>query len=150
MDDNNNPIIIRPHIVIIIRLSLSSVSKHNMWLYYDWVVNVHSLLPLCLVWSMLSVSLDCPFLIAPVSCVTNVISVSRLSILDCPCVLCDQCCQSPQIVHSWLPLCLVWPMLSVSLDCPFLIAPVSCVTNVVRVPDNIGHTRHRGNQEWTI
>jgi hypothetical protein len=42
-DNNDNPIIIRPHIVftdddndnpIII------VSKHNMWLYYDWVVVV--------------------------------------------------------------------------------------------------------------
>jgi hypothetical protein len=42
-----NPIIIRPHICrpsvnticghIIIGLSLSSVSKHNMWSYYDWV-----------------------------------------------------------------------------------------------------------------
>jgi hypothetical protein len=40
---------------------------------------------------MLPVSLDCPFLIAPcficlcpVSCVSNVTSVSGLSILDCP------------------------------------------------------------------
>jgi hypothetical protein len=52
-DKNDNPIIIRPHIVftdddnndnpIIIRLiglSLSSVSKHNMWSHYDWVVVV--------------------------------------------------------------------------------------------------------------
>jgi hypothetical protein len=70
MEDNDNPIIIRPHIVfrdrpfnlkgregvmvfcfirpsvnticgrIMIGLSLSSVSKHNMWSYYDWVVVV--------------------------------------------------------------------------------------------------------------
>jgi hypothetical protein len=38
MDDNNdNPIIIRPHIAVMIGLSLSSVSKQNMWSYYDWV-----------------------------------------------------------------------------------------------------------------
>jgi hypothetical protein len=45
-----NPIIIRPHCIltdrrricdhIMIGLSLSSVSKHNMWSYYDWVVVV--------------------------------------------------------------------------------------------------------------
>jgi hypothetical protein len=74
MEDNDNPIIIRPHIVfrdrpfnlkgergvlclltdynkpnhntcllcgrIMIGLSMSSVSKHNMWSYYDWVVVV--------------------------------------------------------------------------------------------------------------
>jgi hypothetical protein len=72
-EDNDNPIIIRPHIVltdgrqrqpnhnttnhisgpghlgtwtspicgrIMIGLSLSSVSKHNMWSYYDWLVVV--------------------------------------------------------------------------------------------------------------
>jgi hypothetical protein len=77
MDDNNdNPIIIWPHIVftdrrqrqvtqyvvvlwlacrcllsvnticgrIMIGLSLSSVSKHNMWSYYDWVVVVFRLI----------------------------------------------------------------------------------------------------------
>jgi hypothetical protein len=40
MDDNNdNPIIIRPHIVFTDghqQLLLSSVSKHNIWSYYDW------------------------------------------------------------------------------------------------------------------
>jgi hypothetical protein len=64
-DNNENPIITRPHIVfsdgrlvlwlgcrfcyssvnticgrIMIGLSLSSISKHNMWSYYDWVVVV--------------------------------------------------------------------------------------------------------------
>jgi hypothetical protein len=109
----------------------------------------------------LPVSLDCLFLIAPcfvclrpVSCVPNVASVSGLSILDCPlfclsssCVLCVQCCQCLWIVYSWLPLvlfvfllCLVCPMLPVSLDCLYLIAPcfvclrpVSCVPNVASV-----------------
>jgi hypothetical protein len=46
-DDNDNPILIRPHIVFtdednndnMIGLSLlSSISKHNMRSYYDWVV----------------------------------------------------------------------------------------------------------------
>jgi hypothetical protein len=51
-----NPIIIRPHIVFtdgrqqqyvvvlwLCLLLLSSVSKHNMWSYYDWVVVAHKL-----------------------------------------------------------------------------------------------------------
>ena len=104
-------------------------------------------------------SLDCPFLISPsifsnvyfrpVSCVPGVTSVSGLSILDCPfgfsnvyfssCVLCTRCCQCLWIVHSRLSLrysltfifvlCLVYPALPVSLDCPFLIAP-SVFSNV--------------------
>jgi len=56
------------------------------------------------------------------------------------CVLCAQCCQCHWIVHFWLPLrfsltfvvldlCPVYPMLSVPLDCPFLIAP-SVFSNV--------------------
>jgi hypothetical protein len=50
----------------------------------------------CLVYPMLRVFLDCPFL----SCVPNVTSVSGLSIL----VLCTQCYQCFWIVHSWLAL----------------------------------------------
>jgi hypothetical protein len=115
-----------------------------------WIVILHCpsvlfVFVLCLVYQMLSVSLDCPFLIAPqfclsssyvlctkccqflwivhsslplsfvclhpVSCVPNVASFSGLSILDCPSVL---------IVFV---LCLVYQMLPVSLDCPFLISP---------------------------
>ena len=139
-----------------------------------WIV--HLLLPygilsrlfvLCLVYSMLSVSLDCPFVIAlrysltficSVSCVPYVVSFSGLSICYCPtvfsyiylfCVLCTLCCQFLWIVHLLLPygillrlfvLCLVYSMLLVSLDCPFIIAlrysltficPVSCVLYVV-------------------
>jgi hypothetical protein len=101
---------------------------------------------------MLSDSLDCPFVIAPL-----VFSNVNLS-----CVLCTLCCQILWIVHLWLPLwysltficpvscvpyvasfsglsifdcpfgilwclfvlCLVYPMLPVSLDCPFMIAPL--------------------------
>jgi hypothetical protein len=40
------------------------------------------------------------FLIAPVSCVPNVAIISGLFILDCPCVLCTQCCHYLWIVHS--------------------------------------------------
>jgi hypothetical protein len=72
---------------------------------------------------MLPVSLYCPFLIAP-----SVFSNVYLS-----CVLCTLCCHFLWIVHFWLPLrysltficpCFVYPMLPVSLDCPFLIAPL--------------------------
>ena len=53
-----------------------------------------------------------------VSCVPNIASVSVLSL---SCVLCSQCCQCLCIVFVLL---LVFPMLPVSLDCPFLIAPL--------------------------
>jgi hypothetical protein len=42
-DDNDNPIIIRPHIVFTDgrqQSLLLSVSKRNMWSCYDWVVVV--------------------------------------------------------------------------------------------------------------
>ena len=103
----------------------------------------------CLVFPMLPMPLDCPFSIA----FSSIVYLSR--------VLCAQCCQCPQIVHSlWLlPLsficvvscvpnvasaprlsilycvflyrlfvsCLVFPMLPVPLDCPFSIASSSIV-----------------------
>ena len=112
-----------------------------------WIVHVW--LPLRLVYPMLPVSLDCPCLIAPSSCVSYVASFSGLSMFDCPSscvsyvasfsglsmfdcpfVLCILCCQFLWIVHVWLPLRLVYPMLPVSLDCPCLIAPSSCVSYV--------------------
>ena len=122
---------------------------------------------LCLVYSMLSISLNCSFVIAlrysltficSVSCVPYVVSFSGLSIYYCPTVfsyvylshvLCTLCCQSLWIVHLLLPYgiilrlfvpCLVYLMLLVSLDCPFVIAlrysltfifSVSCVPYVV-------------------
>jgi hypothetical protein len=73
---------------------------------------------LCLLYPMLSVSLNC---LRSVSCVPNVTSVSGLSSF---CVLCTQCYQCLWIVFV---LCLVYPMLSVSLYCP---RPVYCVPNV--------------------
>ena len=103
----------------------------------------------CLVFPMLPMPLDCPFSIA----FSSIVYLSR--------VLCAQCCQCLQIVHSlWLlPLsficvvscvpnvasaprlsilycvflyrlfvsCLVFPMLPVPLDCPFSIASSSIV-----------------------
>jgi hypothetical protein len=65
---------------------------------------------LCLAYSMLPVSLHCPFLIAP-----SVFSNVYLSY-----VLCTQCWQCFWIVHSWLPI-------QFSL---MFICPVSCVLNV--------------------
>ena len=76
----------------------------------------------CVVYPMLAVSLDCPFLlpfrysltcICPVSCAPYVASFSGLSIFDC----------TFGILQHLFVLCLVYPMLPVSLDCPFLIAP---------------------------
>ena len=94
-----------------------------LWIVCFW-------LPLRLVYPMLPVSLDCPFLITPSSCVPYVASFSGLSVFDYPFVLCTLCCQFLWIVRFWLPLRLVYPMLPVSLDCPFLINPSSCVTYV--------------------
>ena len=94
-----------------------------LWIVCFW-------LPLRLVYPMLPDSLDCPFLITPSSCVPNVASFSGLSVSDYPFVLCTLCCQFLWIVRFWLPLRLVYPMLPVSLDCPFLINPSSCVTYV--------------------
>jgi len=45
-------------------------------------------------------------------------------------ILCTLCYQFLWIVHFWLPLRLVYPMLPVSLDCPFMITPSSCVPYV--------------------
>jgi hypothetical protein len=79
---------------------------------------------------LLPVSLDCLFFITPSSCVPYVTSFSGLSVSDYPFVLCTLCCQFLSIVSFVLPLRLVYPMLPVSLDCPFLIIPSSCVPNV--------------------
>ena len=94
-----------------------------LWIFRFW-------LPLRLVYPMLPVSLDCPCLIIPSSCVPNVASFSGLFVSDYPFVLCTLCCQFLWIVRFWLPLRLVYPMLPVSLDCPFLITPSSCVPYV--------------------
>ena len=137
---------------------LSSVSCtlccQFLWMVYLWLPFWYSLtfIVLCLVYPTLPVSMDCPFVIAPL-----VFSDVYLS-----CVLCTLCCQFLWIVYFWLPLwysltficlvsyvpyvvrfsgfsicdcpfgilerlfvlCLVCPILSVSLDCPFLITPL--------------------------
>jgi hypothetical protein len=51
---------------------------------------------------MLSVSLYCLLLIVTVSCVPNVVCVSVLSIIDCHCFLCAQCCLCLCILYYWL------------------------------------------------
>jgi hypothetical protein len=57
--------------------------------------------------------------------------------LSSSCVLCTQCCQCLWIVFVLFVflLCLVYPMLSVSLDCFCFVClrPVSCVPNVASV-----------------
>jgi hypothetical protein len=129
-----------------------------------WIVRFW--LPLRLVYPMLPVSLDCPFLITPSSCVTYVASFSGLSVSDYPFVLLTLCYQFLWIVRLWLPLRLVYPLLPVSLDCPFLFTPSSCVPSVVsfsvatrrrgnqnwqsRETGNIGYTRRRGNKKRAI
>ena len=95
-------------------------------LCYQFLWTVRFLLPLRLVYPMLPVSLDCPFLITPSSCIPYVTSFSGFSVFDYPFVLCTLCCQFLWIVCFWLPLRLVYPMLPVSLDCQFLITPSSC------------------------
>jgi hypothetical protein len=81
------------------------------------------LFDMCFVYLMLPVSLDCIFwlplwysltFIWPVSCVPYVTSSSALYILDCPF----------GILWRIFVLCLVYPVLPVSLDCPFCIAPL--------------------------
>jgi hypothetical protein len=66
---------------------------------------------LCLVYTMLTVSLCCSFLIVP-SVYSSVYFV-----------LCIRCCQCLCVVHSWLPL----------LFTLVLICPVSCVSDVASV-----------------
>jgi hypothetical protein len=112
-----------------------------------WIV--HFLLLLRLVYPILPVYLDCPFLIAPSSCVPYVASLSGLSMFDWPFVLCTLCCQFLWIVHVWLSLRLVYPMLPVSLDCPCLIAPSSCVPYVASF-SGLSMFERRDNQTWTI
>jgi hypothetical protein len=71
---------------------------------------------LWIVHSRLSLRYSLTF-ICPLSCIPNVTSFSRLSILHCPSVL------------FVFVLCLVYPMLPVSLDCPFFIAPQFCLSS---------------------
>ena len=122
-------------------------SAHRLSILYCFFL--YRLFVSCLVFPMLSVPQDCPFSITS----SSIVYLSR--------VLCAQCCQCPQIVHSLLPFplsliclvscvpnvastsrlsilygfflyrlfvsCLVCPMLSVPLDCPFSIAFSSIV-----------------------
>jgi hypothetical protein len=67
---------------------------------------------------MLPVSMDCPFLIAPsvfsnvyLSCVPYVVSFYGLPLFLLP------------LRYSLTFIYLVYPVLPVSMDCPFLIAP---------------------------
>jgi hypothetical protein len=96
-----------------------------LWIFFVlcrvWpMLRVSGVFVLCLLWPMLPVSLDC---LCPVSCVTNVTSVSGfplsrvlcdqcyVSLESLSCVFCDQCYQ---FLWFFFVLCLVWPMLRVS------------------------------------
>ena len=129
------PFLINPSSCVTYVTSFSGLSVSDypfvLWtLCCQFLSIVSFVLPLRLVYPMLPVSLDCPFLIIPSSCVPNVASFSGLFVSDYPFVLCTLCCQFLWIVHFWLPLRLVYPMLPVSLDCPFFITPSSCVPYV--------------------
>jgi hypothetical protein len=93
---------------------------------YYWL----SLFPVC---PMLYVCLYCPLLIVTLSCAPNVFCVSVLSIMDCHCFMCAQCCMCLCIGYYWLSLFSVCPMLSVSLYSLLWIVTVYCVPNVVCV-----------------
>jgi hypothetical protein len=103
---------------------------------------------LCLVYPMLPVSLICPFCLRIMSCVSIVTRFSELSFLSSSYVLCIQCypflwidlfclrlmsCVSIVARFSELSffvfvLCLVYPLLPVSLNCPFLFSSyVLCI-----------------------
>ena len=136
---------------------------HCLWVVYSWLSLLFSLTfiyylryVLCLVYSMLPVSLGCLFLIfpsgfsnvylvptvCPMSCVLNVVIVSGLFILDCPFM--DSL---TFIYYLRYVLCLVYPMLPLFLGCLLLIfpsgfsnvyllptvCPMSCVLNVAIV-----------------
>ena len=95
-----------------------------LWIVHYWFPLRLSLtftycLYLCLVYSMLYVSLDCPLLVS-----SSV--VSNVYLLSLYCVLCIQCCMCLWIVHYWFPLRL-------SLTFTYCLCPVSCVFNVVCV-----------------
>ena len=112
-----------------------------LWIVHSWLLLQSRV-------SKVSSALDCPFLIAPsISCAQSW-QCSGLSILDCSFNLVCPKLAVLWIVHSWLllqfrvpkvdsalncPFLIVVPSvfsnvyLSVSLDCPFLIAPsISC------------------------
>ena len=117
-------------------------------LVYSPVGILQHLFVMCLLYPMLPVSLDCPFslplrysltFICPVSCVPYVASFSGLYFFIITpsvfsnrylyCVLCTLCCQflwivlfycSFGILQHLFVMCLVYPMLPASLDCPCL------------------------------
>ena len=115
-----------PYVASFSRLSVLYYPFVLCILCYQFLWIVSFWLPLRIVDHMLPVSLDCQFCITPSSCVPYFASFSGLSVLITP----SSCYQFLWIVCFWLPLRLVYPMLLVSLDCPFLITPSSCVPYV--------------------
>ena len=96
-----------------------------------WIVQ-SCLWPLCILYPVLPVSMNCPILFVIVLClVPSVANVYELSSLVCDCsVSFAQCCQCLWIVQSFLwPLCILCPVLPMSMNCPVLF-----VTGLYLVP----------------
>jgi hypothetical protein len=87
----------------------------------DWFFGfLWRLFVLCLLYPVLPLSLDCPFLIDP-----WVFSDAYLS-----CVLCTQCYHCLWIVHSWLVL-----LFSLTLICPVSCVPSATIVFGLSIPD---------------
>ena len=87
-----------------------------------WIVQ-SCLWPLCILYPVLPVSMNCPVLFVIVLClVPSVANVYELCSLFCDrSVYCVQCCQCLWIVQSWLwPVCILCPVLPMSMNCPVL------------------------------
>ena len=113
------------HIVLLFLLCLSSSCVLcTLCCQFLWIVFALFVFVLCLVYPMLPVSLDCFCFVCLrlLSCVwwcpTHIVLLFLLC-LSSSCVLCTLCCQFLWIVFVLFVfvLCLVYPMLPVSLDC---------------------------------
>ena len=123
------------------RLSLfcfsSSCVMCTQWFQFLYIVFVLFVFVMCLVYPMVPVSLDClcSVFLRHVSCVPNGSSFSRLSLFcfSSSCIMCTQWFQFLYIVFVLFVfvMCLVYPMVPVSLDClcSVFLRHVSCVPN---------------------
>ena len=96
-----------------------------------WIVQ-SCLWPVCILCLVLPMSMNCPVLfVTALYLVPSVANVYELSSLVCDCsVSCAQCCQCLWIVQSFLwPLCILCPVLPMSMNCPVLF-----VTGLYLVP----------------
>jgi hypothetical protein len=111
-----------PYVTSFSRLSIVLLVIVLCTLCYQFLWIVHCFACHRLVYPMLPVFLDCPLFCLSSFCVPYVTSFSGLSIVLLVIVLCTLCYQFLWIVHCFACHRLVYPMLPVSLDFPFLIA----------------------------